>query len=122
MSRVRSKDTKPEIAVRRILWKRGLRYRLHDRTLPGTPDISNRKRRLAVFVDGCFWHGCPRCYAEPKTNVGFWREKVRRNRARRDAVRADLAERGFRVVEIWEHEAGDEDAVVGLVGAALEDG
>ena len=122
MSRIRSKDTKPEITVRRILWRRGLRYRLHDRTLPGTPDISNRKRRLAVFVDGCFWHGCPRCYAEPKTNVGFWREKVRQNRARRDAVRADLAERGFRVVEIWEHDAGDEDAVVGLVGAALEGG
>ena len=71
-------------------------------------------------MDGCFWHGCPRCHAAPKANAKFWREKVRRNRARRDAVRADLAERGFRVVEIWEHEAGDEGAVEGPVGQQLE--
>lgn len=58
MSKIRSKNTKPEMAVRRTLWKSGLRYRVHDRTLPGTPDISNKRKRLAVFVDGCFWHGC----------------------------------------------------------------
>lgn len=120
MSRIRSKDTKPELAVRRILWGRGLRYRVHSRAVLGTPDISNRRRRLVVFVDGCFWHGCPRCYSEPKTNVEFWREKVRRNRARRDTVRAGLKEQGFRVVEIWEHEAYDPDTVVGRVGAALD--
>ena len=120
MSRIRSKDTKPELAVRRILWGRGLRYRVHSRAVLGTPDISNRRRRLAVFVDGCFWHGCPKCYSEPKTNVGFWREKVRRNRARREEVRAGLEAQGFRVVEIWEHEAYDTDTVVGRVGAALE--
>lgn len=120
MSSIRSKDTKPELAVRRILWGRGLRYRVHSRAVLGTPDISNKRRRLAVFVDGCFWHGCPVCYREPRTNTAFWREKVRRNRARREAVRAGLEAQGFRVVEIWEHEAGDADVVVGRVRTALE--
>lgn len=122
MSSIRSKDTRPELAVRRILWGRGLRYRVHSRGVLGTPDISNRRRRLVVFVDGCFWHGCPACYAEPKTNVAFWREKVRRNRARREEVRAGLEAQGFRVVEIWEHEAYDTDTVVERVGEALGDG
>ena len=122
MSRVRSKDTKPEMAVRRMLWGRGLRYRVHSRAVLGTPDISNRQRRLAIFVDGCFWHGCPVCYSEPRTNTAFWREKVRRNRARKDVVRAGLEAQGFRVVEIWEHEVGDEDAVVEMVGTALGNG
>ena len=112
MSSVRSKDTKPELAVRSILWNRGLRYRIHDSTLPGTPDISNKRRRLAVFVDGCFWHGCPVCYVEPKTNVVFWRDKVSRNRRRREAVRADLKDMGLRVVEIWEHEVYEPSAVL----------
>lgn len=121
MSRIRSKDTKPELVVRRTLWARGLRYRVHSRAVLGTPDISNRRRRLAVFVDGCFWHGCPICYKEPKTNTEFWREKVRKNRARREAVRTELEAQGFRIVEIWEHEVDDQDAVVSRVGAALEE-
>lgn len=120
MSRVRSKDTKPEMAVRRILWGRGLRYRVHSRAVLGTPDISNKRLRLAVFVDGCFWHGCPVCYREPKSNVGFWRKKVRKNMRRREEVRAGLKAQGFRVVEIWEHEVGDPDIVAGRVDAALE--
>lgn len=121
MSRIRSKDTKPEMTVRRILWRHGLRYRVHNRRILGTPDISNKKRRIAIFVDGCFWHGCPMCYVEPKTNAAFWREKVRRNRARREDVRAGLEAQGFRVVEIWEHEVGDPDIVVDRVDAALRD-
>ena len=120
MSCIRGKDTKPELAVRRILWKLGLRYRVHDRTVLGTPDISNKRRRLAVFVDGCFWHGCPVCYREPKTNKDFWRGKISRNWRRREGVRAGLEGQGFRVVEIWEHDAWDQDTVVGKVGAALE--
>ena len=103
MSRIRGKDTKPEIAVRRTVWGMGIRYRLHNRAVLGTPDLSNGKRRLAVFVDGCFWHGCPRCYREPQTNMAFWREKVERNRRRRRVVRRDLKRQGFRVAEIWEH-------------------
>lgn len=121
MSKVRSKDTGPELAVRRILWRAGLRYRVHDRTLPGTPDVSNKRLRLAVFVDGCFWHGCPECYAEPKSNVDFWRAKVARNRKRREKVREDLKSLGFRVVEIWEHDATDEPGIVmRMAGAAVK--
>ena len=119
MSRIRGKDTGPELAVRRILWRSGLRYRIHDRTVLGTPDISNKRRRLAVFVDGCFWHGCPVCYREPKTNKDFWRCKISRNRERREVVRVALEGQGFRVVEIWEHEADDADIVIRSVRAAL---
>ena len=121
MSRIRGKDTEPELAVRRILWERGLRYRIHDRTVLGTPDICNKRRRLAVFVDGCFWHGCPACYREPKTNVGYWRDKIRRNQRRRETVRVGLKAQGFRVVEIWEHEAGSPDTVMKKMGVRIEE-
>lgn len=122
MSCIRSKDTRPEMTVRRILWERGLRYRVHSRTVLGTPDISNKRRRLAVFVDGCFWHGCPVCYVEPKSNTDFWRAKVRSNQQRRETVRAGLEAQGFRVIEIWEHEVDDTDAVVEKVWSILENG
>ena len=120
MSRIRSKNTKPEIIVRRALWRTGFRYRVHDRTLPGTPDISNKSRKLAIFVDGCFWHGCPECYTKPENNAGFWSAKLLANRTRREKVRTDLEEMGFMVVEIWEHETVDPDAVANRVIAALE--
>ena len=119
MSHIRGKDTGPELAVRRILWSRGLRYRIHDRTVLGTPDLSNKRRRLAVFVDGCFWHGCPVCYREPQTNKDFWQDKITRNRRRREVVRAGLEGQSFRVVEIWEHEIGDHDVVMRKVSVAL---
>jgi DNA mismatch endonuclease (patch repair protein) len=103
MASIRSKDTAPELTVRRLLWARGSRFRVHDRSVIGAPDISNKARKVAVFVDGCFWHGCGKCYKEPTTNVAFWREKVRRNQKRRLTVRTDLRERGWKVLEIWEH-------------------
>lgn len=104
MSAIRSVNTRPELAVRRAVWARGLRYRIHDRSVPGTPDISNRSRHVAVFVDGCFWHACPRCYREPRSNVEFWRAKISRNRARRAKVRRMLRIDGWLVVQAWEHE------------------
>ena len=112
MASVRGKNTEPEMAVRRTLWRSGLRYRIHDRTVPGTPDVSSKRRKFAIFVDGCFWHGCPECYREPKTNAAFWRAKVLRNKARREKVRELLERQGFGVAEIWEHETGDPDAVL----------
>lgn len=112
MSRVRSKDTKPELSVRRILWRAGFRYRIHDRTLPGTPDISNKSKRMAIFVDGCFWHGCPTCRTLPQSNVDFWRSKIESNKRRRDKVKIELESLGFAVVEIWEHEANDPESVL----------
>ena len=119
MASIKGKNTEPEIAVRRILWSHGFRYRIHDRTVLGTPDVSNKRRRLAVFVDGCFWHGCPRCYKEPETNRDFWRNKVERNKRRRDVVRDGLEQKGFRVVEIWEHEVGFPDVVMGKINAGI---
>ena len=112
MASVRGKDTRPEMAVRRALWGSGLRYRIHDRTVLGTPDISSKRKKFAIFVDGCFWHGCPKCYREPKTNAVFWRAKVLRNKARREEVRKRLERQGFDIAEIWEHETGDPDAVL----------
>ncbi|MBI2220388.1 MAG: very short patch repair endonuclease [Acidobacteria bacterium] len=103
MSRVRSADTVPEIAFRRALWAIGLRYRVRAR-LPGTPDLAFPKLRLTIFVDGCFWHACPRHYGEPKSNVGFWRTKIAANRERDRRVNRELRKLGWRVVRIWEHE------------------
>lgn len=119
MSRIRSRDTKPEISVRSALWRAGFRYRVHDRTLPGTPDISNKAKKLAIFVDGCFWHGCPKCYTKPDSNADFWSAKLAANRTRREKVRADLGEMGFTVVEIWEHEIDNPEYVVDVVVTSL---
>src|SRR5690606_20366431 len=83
MSRIRSRDTKPEISLRRALWGKGLRYRLKNR-LPGRPDIVFTNRRIAIFVDGCFWHQCPIHGRIPESNRDFWENKLRDN-TRRDA-------------------------------------
>ena len=104
MSCIRGKNTKPEITIRKILWSRGKRYRVHDRTVFGTPDMSNKKRKLAVFIDGCFWHGCSMCYKEPKTNREYWRNKITANRQRRITVKNCLQSESFRVLEFWEHQ------------------
>jgi len=103
MSSIRGKNTRPEIAIRKILLSKGLRYRIHDKTVFGTPDISNKSRGFAVFIDGCFWHGCPRCYKEPKSNVSYWREKIIRNKKRRTIVKRNLRKDGWKVFEFWEH-------------------
>lgn len=102
MASVKSRDTGPEKALRRLLWRAGVRYRLHARGLPGRPDISNRQARVAVFVDGCFWHKCPRHYRQPASNAAFWRQKVAYNQHRRATVRRDLGNLGWKVVEVWE--------------------
>ncbi len=106
MSHIRSKDTRPEQAVRRELWRRGYRYRLNVRTLPGTPDIVLPKYRTAIFVNGCFWHGhrdCPK-YTVPKSNEDFWKEKVARNRER-DALNIQRLESiSWNVITVWECE------------------
>jgi len=104
MSSIRGKNTKPEMLVRKNLWGRGKRYRIHDNSVFGTPDISNKARNVAIFIDGCFWHGCSRCYKEPKTNTMFWRNKILRNKKRRKVVKSRLRKEGIRVLQFWEHE------------------
>jgi len=104
MTSIKSKNTKPEMVIRKILWLQGFRYRIHDRSIIGTPDISSKKAKLAIFIDGCFWHGCKRCYKEPKSNVGFWRKKIQNNRKKRNSVRTQLRREGWNVLEFWERE------------------
>lgn len=103
MSKVKSRNTKLEVKFRKVLWKKGLRYRLGWK-LPGKPDLVFVGAKVAVFIDGCFWHACPIHGQEPKTNSGFWSEKLRKNKLRDQKVNVELAELGWRVVRIWEHE------------------
>lgn len=103
MSKVRGKDTTPELTLRKALWRLGLRYRLHCK-LPGKPDIVFVSARVAVFVDGCFWHGCPQHGSIPKTNRKFWKEKINGNIVRDKEVTAKLEELGWTVLRFWTHE------------------
>ena len=95
MSKIRSKNTKPEMWLRKALFRAGYRYRLHERSLPGKPDLVFIGRRKVIFVNGCFWHGhdCPEGLRLPKTNTDFWLEKRRLNRAR-DKVQRDQLQIG----------------------------
>jgi DNA mismatch endonuclease (patch repair protein) len=113
MRRVKGKDTRPELKVRKALTGLGVRYRLHRKDLPGKPDIVLPGRRLALFVHGCFWHGhdCARGARVPKANRDYWLAKVARNRARDAQARAELATLGWRVEAIWECELKDAAAL-----------
>jgi DNA mismatch endonuclease, patch repair protein len=113
MSRMPRTSTGPEMELRRALHAAGLRFRTHDRSLPGTPDVVFPKARMAVFVDGCFWHGCPDHGVLPKSNRDWWREKLETNRKRDQRKDAALADLGWVPVHFWEHEALDD--MVGLV-------
>jgi len=104
MSRIRGSDTEPEIAVRRGLHRAGFRFRLHQRNLPGSPDLVLAKFGAVIFVHGCFWHrhrGCRLAY-RPKSRTGFWTEKFRQNRARDRRLQRELRDRGWRVLVVWE--------------------
>ncbi len=104
MAAIKGKDTKPEMIVRKYLFSRGLRYRVNNRKLPGSPDIVLRKYKTVVFVDGCFWHGHKSCkyFRLPKSNVDFWRHKIAMNIARDYANNVDLKLAGWRVIRVWE--------------------
>lgn len=104
MRAVKGKDTKPEMIVRKYLFSRGLRYRVNNRKLPGSPDIVLKKYKTVVFIDGCFWHGHEGCkyFKMPKSNVKFWKHKIAMNRARDYANNIDLDLAGWRVIRIWE--------------------
>ena len=106
MSRIRGKNTKPEILVRKGLHARGFRFRLHNKKLPGSPDIVFPKYGVAIIVNGCFWHGHKGCrYAtRPKSNVEFWETKIARNRHRDEVTTAHLEALGWTVITIWECE------------------
>ncbi|GHH72198.1 hypothetical protein GCM10018781_34650 [Kitasatospora indigofera] len=110
MQAIRSRDTKPEIRIRQLVHARGLRYRVAARPLADlrrTADLVFRPAKVAVFVDGCYWHGCPEHYVSPKTNQGYWSEKVTRNVARDRDTDTRLEAEGWAVLRFWEHESPD---------------
>lgn len=106
----RSRDTKPELRVRSAVHRRGLRYRVSARPLPGlqrTADMVFRPAKVAVFIDGCFWHGCPEHYTAPRTNAGYWSAKIERNKGRDADTDQQLQGAGWTVLRYWEHEPTD---------------
>jgi DNA mismatch endonuclease, patch repair protein len=125
MRAIRRTDTKPELALRKALHGRGLRYRKDYRIdLDGArvrPDIAFTARRVAVFVDGCFWHGCPEHGSKPAANTWYWEPKLDRNVQRDRAADAALGQAGWRVVRVWEHETLDA-AVAAVMSALAEAG
>src|SRR5690349_14040869 len=113
MARVRQRDSAPELLVRRLLFAWGWRYRLHARDLPGTPDIVFPKRRAAIFVNGCFWHGHLGCALAtvPKTRTEFWNQKFESNRKRDADAVEKLREQGWSVLTVWQCETNDQQTL-----------
>ncbi|MFD9498967.1 very short patch repair endonuclease [Streptomyces sp. NPDC060035] len=110
MQAIRSRDTQPERLIRRLVHANGLRYRVAARPLPAlrrTADLVFRPAKVAVFIDGCYWHGCPEHYVAPKTNPGYWSDKVARNMARDRDTDKRLTEAGWLVLRFWEHQDSD---------------
>ena len=121
MGRVRQRDTAPELRLRRLLHGLGYRFSLQDRNLPGRPDIKFSKRRAAIFVHGCFWHGhqnCPRG-SRPASNREFWDNKLDRNVERDQIAEKQLVDLGWRVLIVWECELRDEVALKDRLRAFL---
>jgi DNA mismatch endonuclease (patch repair protein) len=104
MSRIKSKNTRPELIVRKYLYNHGIRYRLHTKLLPGSPDIMLKKYGVVIFVNGCFWHGHDNCsiYRAPKTNSEWWKNKIGRNIKRDKEKRIQLRNMGWHVITVWE--------------------
>ncbi|MEV5900967.1 very short patch repair endonuclease [Streptomyces sp. NPDC052127] len=113
MQAIRNRDTKPEWLIRRLVHARGLRYRVAAKPLPKlrrTADMVFGPAKVAVFIDGCYWHGCPEHYVPPKTNSGYWSDKVARNMARDRDTDQRLEEAGWTVLRFWEHEPSEDCA------------
>ncbi len=105
MRRVRGKNTSCEMLLRKALWAEGLRgYRVNVRKLPGNPDVVFGPAKAAIFVDGCFWHGCPKHCRMPSSNKKYWENKIGRNIQRDKKNRAALRKAGWKVLRFWEHE------------------
>ncbi|WP_343613251.1 DNA mismatch endonuclease Vsr [Novosphingobium sp.] len=125
MARIRGRDTKPEMLVRRMLHAMGYRYRLQAKDLPGRPDIVMRKRRKAIFVHGCFWHRHPdpecRLARLPKSRLDFWLPKLDGNRARDLANVEKLKTMGWRVLIVWECELGRREQLSNTLRRFIED-
>jgi DNA mismatch endonuclease (patch repair protein) len=122
MARVRSKDTRPEMIVRRTAHAMGYRYRLHDRRVPGSPDMVFRRRRKVIFVHGCFWHGhdCKLGARPPKSRIEFWSTKIAGNRRRDERTLEELQKAGWQSLVIWECQLGKKEWLLRILGAYLD--
>lgn len=121
MRRVRSKDTKTEWVVRRLVHALGYRYRLHDRTVPGSPDMVFRGRKKVVFVHGCFWHGhACKLGRMPKSRVDFWSKKIAANRTRDARVLAEIEAMGWGALVLWECELNDRERLEHTIRGFLD--
>lgn len=119
MARIRGKNTGPERRLRSALWAAGIRYRLHFLTPGGRPDVVLPRKKIAVFVDGCFWHGCPRHYVRPGSREEHWTARLRANVLRDRRQTLELEALGWRVIRIWEHEVFEDlGRVVHHIGRA----
>jgi len=115
MTAQKRRDTECEIAVRSLLHKGGFRYRVDARPVPGfrrRADVVFRSARVAVFIDGCFWHGCPQHFRQPRSNSDWWRAKIERNKQRDEETNAVLEDQGWRVLRFWEHEVPERAAAL----------
>lgn len=122
MSRIHAKDTQPEIILRKIISEAGIRsYRVHYK-LTGKPDIVFPRRKIAIFIDGCFWHKCSRCFIKPRTNKGFWNKKIDSNTKRDGVVNAELKRKGWKIIRIWEHELRKEKIIKRKILDKIKDG
>lgn len=113
MSRIRSKDTGPEIALRKALWSQGFRYRIYYGK--EKIDIAFPSKKIAIFIDGCFWHSCPQHSVIPKSNKQYWMPKLKANIERSSSKDKRLIENGWKIIHIWEHELKDIDNVVNRI-------
>ncbi len=123
MSKIRSKDTRPEIMLRKALFAKGFRYRIHDKNLSGKPDIVFSKYKSAIFVHGCFWHYHRECREGriPDTNTVFWKTKLSKNVLRDEKNMKSLTEAGWHVITVWECEIEKQiDSVLSIIEAALK--
>ncbi len=107
MSKIKGRDTKPELIIRKLLWSKGYRYRKNNK-LPGKPDLVFTSAQVAVFIDGCFWHRCPIHYVAPKTRAMFWEAKIQGNVDRDRRNNYALKDMGWKVIRFWEHQIYDD--------------
>lgn len=118
MSAIRSTNTRPEIALRSELWRNGFRFRVYFG--PEKIDVAFPSRKVAIFVDGCFWHGCPIHFRFPKSRKAYWHPKLKRNMKRDEEIASQLRTKGWKVLRFWEHELKKMDGVIEKIRLALE--
>ncbi|MBI2542721.1 MAG: very short patch repair endonuclease [Candidatus Aenigmarchaeota archaeon] len=118
MSKIKSKDTKLEMAFRKRLWKNGLRYKVYPNIL-GRPDLVFSTQKLAIFIDSCFWHNCPKHARKPNSNKEYWNAKLKRNYERDKRVTRELKNNSWKVMRFWEHDLKDLDKCVERVAKEI---